>query len=98
MSGTTFGVRSLPLVNRMTAWSSSPAARSERQMRSADWLARSAPANLLAADTEAAMSSMKTMPSTSGHLTFASSLRDVMIVRKPRRRWASWQFWAAPVE
>ena len=98
VSGTTFGVRSLPLVNRMTAWSSSPAAPNDWQMRSADRPARSAPANLATAEIEAAMSSMKTMPSTTGHLIFSSSLRDVTIVPKPSRRCASWQFWAAPVE
>ena len=55
-------------------------------MRSADWPARSAPANLATAEIEAAMSSMKTMPSTSGHLIFSRSLRDVMMVRKSSRR------------
>ena len=98
LSGTTFGSASLPLVNRMTIGSSESHGWTEAMTRPAGSSDRSRPRTLATRPMSAARSSMKTMPATSGHLSFASSARDVMMVRKPRRRCAIRQFCSAPVE
>jgi hypothetical protein len=55
-------------------------------MRSAESAARKTVASLLARDTLAARSSRNTMPSTTGHFSFSTSARDVIIVLKASRR------------
>ncbi len=67
-------------------------------MRSADAVTRTAPLILSSVPTVFAMSSRQIIPSTIGHLIRSRSARDVRIVRKARRCWASRQFSAAPVE
>ena len=65
---------------------------------SAETAARMAPLSFSSEVTLAARSSRKTIPSTTEHLIRSRSVRDVRIVVNARRRWASRQFSAAPVE